>query len=174
MTSSAPRPSARRLWLALPSAERKAIALELAHLKGGESWPILEPALAVAMGFRVATLRKANEEQLARWIGEAAGRLPDELLERMLVAVHFQGRAKVLESVYEAFGIERDGLEVAEEVLATPLDPEKSAAAIAALAAKGDATPIRTCLSVMRLACTEEWRPAVEASLARIEAEPTA
>ena len=136
--SSIPNP--RRLWLQSPAAERKALAAEMARLKGNPAWPQLEAMIGAAIGFRPATLRKAKPAQLAIWIGEAAGRLSDELLEQLLVLVHFEGRQEMLSSVYDAFGIEHDGAEVEEEVLDAPVDPKKAKKGIAALAKAPTAT----------------------------------
>lgn len=166
-----PRPTARKIWLSLPPAERRALGGEFAKLRASEAWPHIEKALAAAMGFRPATFRKASLPQLGSWLSEAAGRLPEELLDQMLVAVHFHGRSEVLTGLYDAFGVPHDGIEVEEEVLAKPLDPKKAASGAAAFAKSAEnPEAVRTCLSVMRLACTDAWRPAVDAALAKVEA----
>ncbi len=168
---AATRPSPRKLWLSMSATEKRAVAAECAALRGTETWPALSKIVAAAMGFRPETLKRSNREQLATWLAEAAGRMPENVLEQLLVMIHFHGRAELLSSVYEAFGVEHNGPEVEEAVLEKPVDTKKALKGIAALAKKSDREQIRTCLAVMSNSCTDAWRPTVEAALASVTPE---
>jgi len=156
-------------WRSLPKEHQRDLALDLARdLRSGRFENRLEAALAEAMKFRIATLHRASEEALASGIRASLPFVEPEAFFNLLVRLHFGARASVLSEVYDRLGAEHDGVEVRKEVLEAPLDADKVVAGVPALLASPELPKLRLCLHLMSFACSEAWRPGVEAALAAL------
>lgn len=156
-------------WRSLPKEQQRELAIDIARdLRAGRFDHRLEAALADAMKFRIGTLHRASEEALASGIHASLPFVEPEAFFNLFVRLHFGARAGVLTEVYERLGVVHDGTEVGKEILEAPLDADRVAQGVAALLSSPELPKFRLCLRVMRFACSEAWRPGVEAALAAL------
>jgi hypothetical protein len=165
--------TARQLWTSLsePKKQEVARAIAQAHQPGGLP-PEMVKLVAGIIGFRAPTIHRAGVDQTAGYLYRAMPALPHDVAVTLLVKYHTDARAELLSDVYDALGVEHNGVEVEDAVLDKALDTEAALRGVAALVGKYSAADLLFCFHVMELVCSPAWRPTVIAVRASLEGEP--
>ncbi|HNX50553.1 MAG TPA: hypothetical protein PLS53_11115 [Thermoanaerobaculaceae bacterium] len=165
--------SVRRLWTSLPEPKRREVAHAIAQAYQPEGLPPdVVRLVAGAIGFRVSAIRRGDVGQTASCLYRALPALPPEAATTLLVRYHTAAQVELLSDVYDALGVEHDGVEVEDAVLEKAVDPDAAVRGVAALVGKHATEDLHFCFGVMELVCSPAWHPAVVAVRTSLEGEP--
>lgn len=166
--------SVRRLWTSLPESKRRAVARAISQAYQPEGLPPdLAKLVAGAIGFRVSAIRRGDAGQTASYLYRALPVLPPEAATTLLVKYHTAAQVELLSDVYDALGVEHEGVEVEDAVLEKAVDPDAAVRGVAALVGKHATEDLHLCFCVMELVCSPAWLPAVVAVRTSLEGEPS-
>jgi hypothetical protein len=166
--------SVRRLWTSLSELKRRDVARSIAQAYQPEGLPPeLAGLVAAAVGFRVSAIRRGDVGQAASCLYRAMPALSPEAATTLLVKYHTSARVELLSDVYDALGVEHDGVEVEDAVLEQAVDPDAAVRGVAALVGKHATEDLHFCFCVMELVCSPPWHPAVVAVRTALEGEPS-